>query len=110
MAVLLTTLLVLFVVSDHLANISVFAEEATITTFTGATVERLDPANHQLTFRTLQGQSWSLQVTDATLLKGLNPGDRVSLELNAEDRVKNIVRDKPESEPKPESGSRQTEY
>lgn len=68
------------------------AEEPTITTFTGSTIERIDAPNQQVTFRTLEGQSWSLQVTKEDLLRGLQPGDRVSLELDAQDRVKNIVR------------------
>jgi len=78
-----------------------YAEEATIITFTGSTIERIDPANHQVTFRTLEGQSWSLQVTKEDLLRGLQPGDRVSLELDANDRVKNIVRADQGAQPTP---------
>lgn len=67
-------------------------EDATIMTFTSSTIERIDAADHHLTFRTQEGQSWSLPVTNEDLLKGLSPGDRVSLELDASDRVKNVIK------------------
>ena len=64
----------------------------TITTFTGATVENVDQDSQKLRFRTQEGQNWSLAVTDSELLQGLKEGDRVSLEVNSDDRVKNIIK------------------
>ena len=68
------------------------AENATIQTFTNSVIEQVDPGTKKLTFRTVEGQSWSLDVNNADLLKGLEKGDRVSLELDSEDRIKNVVR------------------
>jgi hypothetical protein len=68
------------------------AENATIQTFTNSVIEQVDPGTKKLTFKTVEGQSWSLDVNNADLLKGLEKGDRVSLELDSEDRIKNVVR------------------
>jgi len=65
---------------------------ATITTFTGATIENVDQDSQKLRFRTQEGQDWSLAVTDSELLQGIKEGDRVSLEVNSDDRVKNIIK------------------
>lgn len=67
-------------------------QDATIMTFTGATVESVDPEGRKVGVRTQQGENWSLEVTRNELLKDLKEGDRVSLELNSNDRVKNIIR------------------
>lgn len=68
------------------------AEGATITTLTGATVEKVDQQSQTLGVRTQQGENWSLEVTNNDLLKDLHEGDRVSLELNSDDRVKNVIK------------------
>lgn len=68
------------------------AEGATITTLTGATVENVDQQSKKLGVRTQQGENWSLEVTNNDLLKDLHQGDRVSLELNSDDRVKNVIK------------------
>ena len=67
-------------------------EGATITTLTGATVENVDQQSQKLGVRTQQGENWSLEVTNNDLLKDLHEGDRVSLELNSDDRVKNVIK------------------
>jgi len=67
-------------------------EEATITTLTGATVEKVDQTNQKLGVRTSQGEKWSLEMTNNDLLKDLHEGDRVSLELNSDDRVKKVIK------------------
>ncbi len=67
-------------------------EGATITTLTGATVENVDQQSQKLGVRTQQGENWSLEVTNNDLLKDLHQGDRVSLELNSDDRVKNVIK------------------
>jgi FKBP-type peptidyl-prolyl cis-trans isomerase 2 len=67
-------------------------QEATITTLTGATIEHVDQAAKKLDVRTLQGENFSLEVKNNDLLKDLHAGDRVSLELNSENRVKNVIK------------------
>lgn len=67
-------------------------QEATITTLTGATIEHIDQDSQKLGVRTQQGENWSLEVTNNEVLRDLHAGDRVSLELNSDDRVKNVVK------------------
>ncbi|HET7059215.1 MAG TPA: hypothetical protein VFI05_10800, partial [Nitrospiraceae bacterium] len=67
-------------------------QEATITTLTGATIEHVDQGAQKLGVRTQQGENWSLEVTNNDVLKDLHEGDRVSLELNSDDRVKNVIK------------------
>ena len=67
-------------------------EGATITTLTGATVEKVDQQSQKLGVRTQQGENWSLEVTNNDLLNDLHEGDRVSLELNSDDRGKNVIK------------------
>jgi FKBP-type peptidyl-prolyl cis-trans isomerase 2 len=67
-------------------------QEATIVTLTGATIEKVDQQGQKLGIRTQQGENWSLEVTRNDLLKDLHAGDRVSLELNSDDRVKNVIK------------------
>jgi len=67
-------------------------DQTTITTLTGATIEKVDQANQKLGVRTLQGENWSLEVANNDLLNDLHEGDRVSLELNSDDRVKNVIK------------------
>lgn len=66
--------------------------DATIATLTGVTVEKIDQQNRQLRVRTQEGENWSLVVTRTELLTGVQEGDRVSLEVNSDDRVKNIIK------------------
>ncbi|WP_447976529.1 FKBP-type peptidyl-prolyl cis-trans isomerase [Candidatus Nitrospira bockiana] len=68
------------------------AQDPTIVTLTGATIEQVDQESHQLRVRTQEGENWSLRVTRDDLLQGLQAGDRVSLELNSDSRVKNVIK------------------
>lgn len=67
-------------------------DEPTIMTFNGATVEKVDPEAQQLRVRTQEGDNWQLRVTRDDLLKGVSAGDRVSLELNSDNQVKNLIK------------------
>ena len=62
------------------------------TTFTNSTVESLDRDAGLLTIRTGDGNAWSLHVESADLMKGLEKGDRISLEIGPDDQVKKIVK------------------
>jgi hypothetical protein len=68
------------------------AQQAPGTTFIGSTVEGIDQESSTVTVRTIQGNSWSLQVASAELMKDLHKGDRASLELDSDGRVKKIVK------------------
>ena len=62
------------------------------TTFTGSTIEALDTQNQSLTIRTIEGKTWSLPVAESELMQGLKEGDRASLELDLDGKVKAIVK------------------
>jgi hypothetical protein len=62
------------------------------TTFTRVTVQAIDTAVPSLTFRTTDGQEWTLPTTSAELLTGLRKGDTCSLEIDLQDRVVKIVK------------------
>lgn len=62
------------------------------TTFTRVTVQAIDTAVPSLTFRTTDGQEWTLPATSVELLNGLRKGDTCSLEIDLEDRVVKIVK------------------
>lgn len=64
------------------------------TTFIGSTIERVEPDQQRITFRTREGQSWTLEVADDQLLhkEPLAKGDQVSIEIGANDKVTKIVK------------------
>jgi hypothetical protein len=62
------------------------------TTFTKVSVQAVDPSSHRLTFRTLEGQVWTLTAASPDLLKDLHTGDICSLEIDSDDRVVKIVK------------------
>ncbi|HJU04594.1 MAG TPA: hypothetical protein VJ692_05530 [Nitrospiraceae bacterium] len=67
-------------------------QESVTTTFIGSTIEGIDTNRQMITIRTPRGSTWSLQVMSADLLQSLQQGDRASLELDDQGRVKKIVK------------------
>jgi hypothetical protein len=65
--------------------------------YTRVSVEAVDIATPSLTFKTSEGQVWTLQATSAELLKGLQRGDTCSVEIDLENRVTKIVKVDPTS-------------
>jgi hypothetical protein len=61
-------------------------------TFIGSTVLEIEPDGQKVTIRTNNGESLSLVVADPEMMKGVNKGDQVSLELGPDDRVNKIVK------------------
>jgi hypothetical protein len=64
------------------------------TTFIRSTIVGIDQAQHTLTFRTQEGQSWTLPVADPNLLtkEQLSRGDQVSIELDLTDNISKIIK------------------
>lgn len=64
------------------------------TTFTGTTVESVDPGKQTLSIKTKEGQSWTLHVADPELLKkyNLRKGDHVSIEVDTSNNVTKIAK------------------
>ncbi|MCC2643315.1 MAG: exported protein of unknown function [Nitrospira sp.] len=62
------------------------------TAYTQVSVQAIDMSVPSLTFRTMEGQIWTLPAASADLLKGLQKGDTCSLEIDMQDRVTKIVK------------------
>ncbi|WHZ22595.1 MAG: hypothetical protein OJF47_001707 [Nitrospira sp.] len=60
--------------------------------FVGTTIERIDSAQQTVTFKTRDGQSWTLQVSDPRVLqeKPLARGDQVTVEIDTNDKISHI--------------------
>ncbi len=73
---------------------SLVAPDTTVasTAYTRVSVEAIDMAVPSLTFRTSEGEVWTLPAAAADLLKGLQKGDTCSLEIDTQDRVAKIVK------------------
>lgn len=84
-----------------LVGMSVLSSEAT-TTFIGSTIVGIDQAQRTLTFRTKEGQSWTLAVANPDMLKEdqLSKGDQVTIEVDLGDRISKIIKlaERPRSE------------
>ena len=84
-----------------LVGMSVIPSEAT-TTFVGSTIIGIDQGQRTLTFRTVEGQSWTLPVADPNILKEkqLSKGDQVTIELDMSDRISKVIKlaERPRSE------------
>ncbi len=61
----------------------------------GGTVESVDPAGLKITILTDTGQKESLPVKDASVIAGINKGERVFCEMNEEGKVAKIVKATP---------------
>lgn len=72
------------------------------TTYIGSTIEEIDLAGMKIIIKTDQGESLSLSVANAEVMKGLTKGDRVSLELDVQGRVRKIVKIAPDLKIAPE--------
>ena len=64
------------------------------TNFNRSTVVGIDQAQRSITFRTTEGQTWTLPVVDPSMLKNeqLAKGDQVSIEIDLDDRITKIVK------------------
>ena len=60
--------------------------------YTRVSIEAVDMALPSLTFRTTEGQVWTLPAVSADLLKGVQKGDTCSVEIDLENRVTKIVK------------------
>jgi hypothetical protein len=79
---------------------SLFSVSATITTsdatttFGGSKIIGIDQDQRTITFKTKDGQTWTLPVTDPDLLKGqpIAKNEQVTIEIDLNDRISNVVK------------------
>ena len=77
-----------------------FSVSATISTsdattiFGGSKIIAIDQDQRTITFKTQDGQTWTLAVTDTNLLnqKRIAKEDRVTIEIDLNDRITNVVK------------------
>ena len=86
--VLILTLCLLFSVSAIVAT-----SDAT-TTFGGSRVIAIDQEQRTITFKTNEGQTWTLPVTDPDLLnrQSIAKNDQVTIEIDLNDRISNVIK------------------
>jgi len=61
-------------------------------TYTRVRVEAVDAASRSLTFKTVEGEVWTLAALSPDILGGLHKGDTCSLEIDVDNRVTKIVK------------------
>lgn len=88
-SLILTGLLIL---PGFVAPFMVPTESFASLTFTRVSIEAVDTATPSLTFKTTEGQVWTLQTASAEILQGLHKGDTCSVEIDLENRVIKIVK------------------
>jgi uncharacterized protein YjdB len=75
-----------------------FFVSATVTTsdaatiFTGSRITAIDEGQRTITFKTRDGQTWTLPVTDPKLLNRPAKDEAVTIEVNLNDQIINIVK------------------
>lgn len=64
------------------------------TNFNGSTIIDIDQAQHTVTFRTKEGEKWTLPVVNPELIKPerIAQGDQVSIEIDLDDRITKILK------------------
>jgi hypothetical protein len=64
------------------------------TTFGGSTIIAIDEGQKTITFKTKEGQTWTLPVADSKLLSQQQVGkdDPVTIELDLNDRIIDVVK------------------
>jgi hypothetical protein len=92
--ILILTLWVLFFMSATVAT------SDAATTFGGSRIIAIDQDQRTITFKTKEGETWTLPVTDPNLLNQPSlKEDQVTIEIDLNDRITKVV--KPSAEPNP---------
>ena len=60
--------------------------------YTRVRVEAVDTATPSLTFKTPEGDVWTLQAVSVDILRDLHKGDTCSVEIDLQDRVTKVVK------------------
>lgn len=72
---------------------TLFTSEAA-TTFNRSTVLSIDETQRTLTFKTREGQTWTLPLADPDILKKqrVSKGDQVSIDIDLNDRITQVIK------------------
>jgi len=68
--------------------------DAAATSFNGSTIIQIDTTNRTISFRTREGDNWTLPVENPELLtkQPIAQGDQVSIEISPDDKITKIVK------------------
>lgn len=81
------TLYVLFAIS------ATFSTSEATTTFGGSRIIAIDQDKRTITFKTKEGETWTLPVTDSNLLdQSMSKEDQVTIEIDLDDRITKVVK------------------
>ena len=83
----------ILVVTFFLLSATVMVSDAE-TTFGGSRITAIDQDQRTITYKTKEGQSWTLPVTDPDLLnqKTVAKDDPVTIEIDLNDRITKVVK------------------
>jgi hypothetical protein len=86
--ILILTLCLLFSVS------AVVTTSDATTTFGGSRIVAIDQDQRTITFKTKEGETWTLPVNDPALLERqtLAKNDQVTVEIDLNDRISNVIK------------------
>jgi hypothetical protein len=100
----------------HMLLLTVFSVSAVTTTsdaatiFGGSRILAIDQGQQTITFKTKEGQTWTLPVQDPNLLKqqSSSKDEQVTIEIDLNDRIINVVKlsDEARSAPRTETEDR----
>jgi hypothetical protein len=82
----------LFILVGIVSPFALPTESLASLAYTRVSVEAVDTAAPSLTFKTTEGQVWTLQATSADILIGLRKGDTCSVEIDLENRITKVVK------------------
>ncbi|GMV49183.1 hypothetical protein FBQ96_03965 [Nitrospirales bacterium NOB] len=60
--------------------------------YTRVSIEAIDLTVPRITFRTIDGQVWTVQAISVDVIRDVQKGDTCSLELDPEDRVIKVIK------------------
>jgi|SRR5689334_24429411 hypothetical protein len=86
--------MMLILVGSVLFLLTTVATSDATTTFGGSTILAIDEGQKTITFKTKDGQTWTLPVVDSKLLTQAQAGkeDSVTIELNLDDQIIDVVK------------------
>lgn len=82
----------ILILSMSVVPLSVPEESFAALTYTRVSVEAVDTAAPSLTFKTSEGEVWTLAALSADMLQGLRKGDTCSVEIDLDNRVTKIIK------------------
>ncbi|HKT33261.1 MAG TPA: hypothetical protein VJR03_00425 [Nitrospira sp.] len=77
-----------------LMSVTLVTTSGAATVFSGSSILDIDHGQRTITFKTKEGETWTLPVTDPELFKRktIAKNDKVTIEIDFDDRIINVVK------------------